>query len=323
MTHPDDEHGRRRQTDASLRIERDKADDRDSVRGGTASLEVERESTDRDLSGERDVSDNSAVDLREANAQMVATTLRAHDLALEAEAARLRAEKSEHELRELGEFRELFIGVLGHDLRTPLNSIMMAAGTLIRRGKLDASDVAVAARIVRSTQRMSRMIVQLLDFTRARLGGGLAIERAPADLGDICEQVVEEFETGVELQVDGDVTGSWDADRLAEVLTNLVGNAVHHATPGTPVIVKASAVGGDVVVEVVNQGPEIPGDLLPHIFEPFRQAEQHVKSPTRNLGLGLYIAHEIVHAHGGTIAARSADGFTSFVVRLPRWPGVS
>lgn len=395
MTPPGNERDLRQQTDASLRIEREKADDRDSAEHTTiddtadevvrvareradelvqtardvaddvaparsdvagaadartranatvtterrsadaqlgreradrrsdriATLAVERASTDQDLTGERDVSDIRVVDLREANAHMVATTLRAHDLVEEAEAATRRAESGERELREVAKFRELFIGVLGHDLRSPLSAISMSADRLTDRGKLDAPDLVVVARIRRSTQRMTRMIAQLLDFTRARLGGGMPIARTPADLGDICELVVEEFETGVELEIDGDVTGSWDSDRLAEVFANLVGNAVRYATPGTPVFVKVSSAGGDVVVEVVNHGQEIPADVLPHIFEPFRQAEHQIQSAPGNLGLGLYIAHEIVLAHGGTIDAGSAEGLTSFVVRLPRKPG--
>jgi signal transduction histidine kinase len=288
-----------------------------------AVLDVERALTDRNLTDERGDADARAADLREANAQMVATTLRAHDLADEADAARQRAEMNERELREIAEFRELFIGILGHDLRTPLMSISMSTERLIGRGKLDAPDAAIVARINRSVQRMTRMIMQLLDLTRARLGGGMPIERGPADIGDICEHVVDEFDTGVQLEVEGDVTGYWDADRMTEVFANLVGNAVHYATPDTPVIVKASAANGDVVVEVVNQGPEIPAHVLPHIFEPFRQAGYQVKSAAGNLGLGLYIAHEIVRAHGGTIEARSTGGLTSFVVRLPRKPASS
>ena len=122
------------------------------------------------------------VDQREANAQMVSSTLRAHDLAREAAVARERAEESERELRAVAELRELFIGILGHDLRNPLSSIVMAATLLLRRGHLDPQDAENAARIVRASQRITRMITQLLDLTRARLGSGLAIDRKPGDL---------------------------------------------------------------------------------------------------------------------------------------------
>src|ERR1035438_7103581 len=102
------------------------------------------------------------------------------------------------------------------------------------------------------------MITQLLDLTRARLGGGLPIDRAPADLGEVCRNAVEEFEATIQLEVEGDVTGSWDQDRLADVLSNLVGNAIEHAAPGTVVSVTAHGIGAEVVVEVSNQGDPIP-----------------------------------------------------------------
>jgi len=114
------------------------------------------------------------------------------------------------------------------------------------------------------------------------------------------------------------VTGSWDPDRLAEALSNIAGNAVEHAAPGTAVVVKAHADGPEVVVEIINHGDPIPGDVLPFIFEPFRRAEQGRKSAAGNLGLGLYIARQIVRAGGGTLAAYSAEGTTTFLMRLPR-----
>ena len=117
----------------------------------------------------------------------------------------------------------MFIGILGHDLRNPLNAIGMAAGLLIRRGHLNAQDAEATTLIISSGQRMARMITQVLDLTRARLGGGLPIDPKPTDLGDICRNVVEEFDATIELEVLGDVKGTWDQDRLTEVLSNLVG----------------------------------------------------------------------------------------------------
>ena len=148
----------------------------------------------------------------------------------------------------------MFIGILGHDLRNPLASIVMSAALLLRRGHLDEQDAETAARIIRVSQRMTRMIAQLLDLTRARLGGGLPIERKPTDLREICRNVVEEFDAPIQLEVEGDVTGTWDEDRVAEVLSNLAGNAIEYAAPGTAVIVKAHADGAEVVVEISNQG---------------------------------------------------------------------
>ena len=220
--------------------------------------------------------------------------------------------------RELAEFREMFIGILGHDLRTPLGSIVMAAGMLLERGHLDEQDVKTVARIIRSNQRMTEMITQVLDLTRARLGGGLAIEPKPTDLRDVVRNVVEEFEAMIRVEVEGDVTGTWDQDRLAEVLSNLTGNAIEYAARGTAVGIKAHAEGAEVVVEISNQGEPIPADVLPFIFEPFRRARQREKSATGNLGLGLYIAHQIVLSHGGTLDGQSTNGTTTFVMRLPR-----
>jgi len=218
--------------------------------------------------------------------------------------------------RELAEFREMFIGMLGHDLRNPVASIVMSASGL-RRDQLDPKDAEKAEIIIRGGQRMERMITQLLEFTRARLGGGFPIDARAGDLGKICRHVVEEFAANIQVEVEGDVTGTWDEDRLEEVISNLVGNAVEYARPGTAVIVRAYAHGPEVVVEIVNQGDPIPADILPFIFQPFRRARPE-PSVTGNLGLGLYIAHEIAHAHGGTLDAHSADGRTTFVMRLPR-----
>jgi len=284
-------------------------------------LAIEREATDTDLTGERTHADTIVEDQREANAQMVKATIRAQDLAIEADAAKQRAEASERELRAVAEFRELFIGIVGHDLRSPLGAIGLFAGAQLERGKLDARDAELAARIIRSSQRITRMITQLLDLTRARLGGGLPIEPRPTDLREVCRNVVEGFEAPIELEVEGDVTGTWDPDRLAQLFSNLVGNAIEYAAPGTVAIIRAHADAADVVVEVSNRGDPIPADVLPFIFEPFSRSKRRERSATGNLGLGLYIAKQIVLSHGGTLDARSADGTTSFVTRLPRSPG--
>jgi signal transduction histidine kinase len=249
---------------------------------------------------------------------MVSAAIRAQELAHAAEEARARTEESERELREVAEFRERFIGIVGHDLRNPLGAINMAGNLLLRRGHLNDNDVKKVTLIVRSSQRMTRMISQLLDLTRARLGGGFPLEPQATDLREVCRGVIEEFAAAIRLEVEGDVTGVWDADRLAEAVSNIAWNAIEHADPGTAVVVKARADGGEVVVEIVNQGDPIPGDVLPFIFEPFRRAEQHQKSPTGNLGLGLYIAKQIVQSSHGTLVAYSGEGTTTFSMRLPR-----
>jgi PAS domain S-box-containing protein len=256
-------------------------------------------------------------DLREANEHMVSATIRAQELTEKVEAALTRAEEAERELRTAAEFRELFIGVLGHDLRNPLGSIRLAVETQLQRGHLDDHDQRAARLAIIGVERMMRMIHQLLDLTRARLGGGFPIEPKPSDLRDICGSVVEELGATIHLELEGDLTGTWDPDRLAEALSNIVGNAVEHALPGTPVVVRAYPDGAKVVVEITNRGKPIPADLLPFIFEPFHRGKSE-KSATGNLGLGLYIAKQIVLADGGTLDARSVDGETIFTMRLPR-----
>ncbi len=260
------------------------------------------------------------VDQREANERMVSATIQAQELTDEAETAKEHAERREREVREVAEFREMFIGILGHDLRNPLGSITMAAASLLRRGQLAGRDAEAAERIIRNSQRMTRMITQLLDLTRARLGGGLPIEPKLTDLHEVCRRVVEEFEASILLAIEGEVTGNWDEDRLAEVLSNVVGNAIDYAAPGTAVIVKARADGVDAVVEISNEGDPIPADMLPNLFEPFRRAPRTKNAGDGHLGLGLYIAHQIVLSHGGTLEAHSAEGTTTFVMNLPRWP---
>ena len=264
----------------------------------------------------------AADDLREANAQMVSATIRAQEASEEAEAAKVRTEGREQELREIAQFREMFIGILGHDLRNPLGSIGMATGLLLRRGNLDPPAEQQVARIIKSSQRMTRMISQLLDLTRSRLKGGFPLDLKPTDLCEVCRGVVEEFEGAIHLDASGDLTGTWDPDRLTEALSNIAGNAIEHATPGTAVVVKARADGPEVVVEVINRGAPIPADVLPFIFEPFRRARQRAVSRAGNLGLGLYIAKQIVDASCGTIAACSVDGATTFSMRLPREPSL-
>jgi len=161
------------------------------------------------------------------------------------------------------------------------------------------------------------MILQLLDFTRVRLGGGIPLDAKPVDLRDVCQTVVDEFGTNVRLEVEGDVTGTWDPDRLTEALSNIARNATEHAAPETLVVARARAEVAEVVVEITNRGDPIPATLLPFIFDPFRRGKRET-SATGNLGLGLYIAQQIALASGGTLDARSGDGETTFVMRLPR-----
>lgn len=257
--------------------------------------------------------------LKDASGRVTGAINCFYDISRRKEAERDMNDSLERE-RVHAEFRETFIGIVGHDLRNPLASIVMAAASMLRRGRLDDLDADMASRVIRSSQRMTRMTAQLLDLTRARLGGGLPIEPKPTDLREICRHIVEEFASAIELQSDGDLSGIWDEDRLEEALSNIVGNALQYATPGTAVSVKARADGSDVVVEIMNRGEPIPAEVLPLIFEPFRRGPGHAKTAGGSLGLGLYIADQIVAAHGGTLTVRCDQGATTFVMRLPRRP---
>ena len=256
-------------------------------------------------------------DQREANEQMVRATIHAQVLMEESEAARASAAASELELRLVAEFRERFIGILGHDLRNPLAAINVNAGLLLR-GQLDERDERRVARIINSSQRMTRMISQLLDLTRSRLGGGFPLDLKWTDLRDVSKSVAEEFGEAIELRLEGDLSGNWDSDRLTEALSNIAGNAIEHATRGTAIVLSARDEGAKVVVEVVNQGDPIPAELVPVMFEPFRRGAEPARSAFGSLGLGLYIAKQIVVSMGGTIDGRSAGGMTRFVIRLPK-----
>jgi PAS domain S-box-containing protein len=232
--------------------------------------------------------------------------------------------RTEMELRQAADFRERFLGIVSHDLRNPLNAILLSANVLIRSDSVVQHHLRNVRRIASSAERMERMIGDLLDFTRGRLGGGIPITPRPANLRAICRQVLEELEAGnpqreLRLSTRGELFhGEWDADRLAQLLGNLGKNALDYSPENLPVSFVLRDEGDSVCVEIHNAGPPIPAHQLPRIFEPFRRAtgEGH---PSSGLGLGLFIVQQIAHSHGGRVEVRStpAEGST-FTVRLPR-----
>ena len=228
----------------------------------------------------------------------------------------------EHQDRQ--QLREQLMAIVGHDLRAPLSSIAVGAATMLRRGVLSAADAKVAARIARSAGRMSKMISQLLDFTRARLGGGISVVASPVDLKDICSEVIAEVEVAypdrtVRFEAKGDTRGTWDKERLAQVVGNLIGNAIQHGEPNADVELNLDDEGDAVALRVHNQGPPIAEQLLPVLFDPFRRRAPQPEARPEGLGLGLYICREMIQAHRGEITVQSAEGAgTTFIVRLPR-----
>ncbi len=231
----------------------------------------------------------------------------------------------EDELRHEAAFRERFLGILGHDLRTPLSAVTLSASTLTRHGGLGESQQRAAARILTSARRMERMIRDLLDFTRSRHRGGIPVAPQPADLRAIARAVLDEVHASqpdreVRLDVKGDARGEWDPDRLAQVVSNLVVNALDYSPEETPVDVTVRGDDATVVVAVHNQGPPIAPEVRAILFDPFRRGKRASTSgrASRGLGLGLFIVEQIVRAHGGAITVASDEHGTTFSVSLPR-----
>jgi signal transduction histidine kinase len=235
------------------------------------------------------------------------------------------AESVSHFTVEAERWRNVFLAVLGHDLRGPLNAVLLTAEVLSTLGA-DARTSAVAERLVKSGQRMRELLDSLLDYSRSSLGQGIVIYKQS---GDLAAQCAEELETlreslpgrDISLSVTGDTSGMFDGSRVREALSNLVTNAANYGAPDTPVRVALTGSENGVRLSVENEGPTIPVDVLPALFEPLRRggmAAIDVSSSRTNLGLGLFIVQAVSAAHGGTVAATSGSGKTRFEVVLPR-----
>ncbi|MDC0711473.1 ATP-binding protein [Stigmatella sp. ncwal1] len=240
--------------------------------------------------------------------------------------ARERA-KRERLAQERADFEQHLIGIVSHDLRNPLAAITLSAATLLRRTELEERQRRPISRIFTAAERANRMIRDLLDFTQARLGGGLPIQPKALDVHALSQQVVDELQAAhpervIELERGGAGQAVWDGDRTAQVLTNLISNAVHYSRPGTPVRVRVFEEGAQAVLEVHNEGAPIPATLLPRLFQPMQRGESEANNIGRSVGLGLYIVDHIVRAHGGQVEVRSVEGEgTTFTVRMPLTAG--
>ncbi|MEP6763428.1 MAG: sensor histidine kinase [Gemmatimonadaceae bacterium] len=221
--------------------------------------------------------------------------------------------------------REMFIAVLGHDLRSPISAVLMACQAMLSAQGLDETVAMHARRISRSAKRMSGMVSDLLDFTRARLGNGLPIARDAVDFIALAKESVEELQTAqpdlaIEHTGDDVAIGQADAVRLRQVLANLLGNAAQHGAQNAPIKLNLRKVQDDIELRVHNTGTPISSTALPSIFSPFKRLMPGAEIDPRStsLGLGLYIAQQIVMAHGGAIIVTSneSDG-TEFLVRMP------
>ncbi len=216
--------------------------------------------------------------------------------------------------------RDLLLGILGHDLRNPLNSIQLTAHHLqsLNAGK-DVS--AAAARLIRSGSRMKALLDDLTDFNRTRLGVGIPVRTAATDLRELFDDQLQQIRAAhptrqITLASEGDLRGNWDASRMHQVLDNLVTNALRYGSEEGVVRVALSGSENEVVFKVENEGDKIAAGTLVRMFEPLARGEDRPEEG--NLGLGLYICREIARAHGGSIAADSTNAGTAFTVRLPR-----
>lgn len=229
--------------------------------------------------------------------------------------------------RRVDQSRDMFLAILSHDLRNPLNSIAMSAALLPSLSDLPPESVETATQITTSATVMERMISDLLDYTRTRLGAGLPVSPEALDVGVLCRAVYHEFRTAhpkrtIRYRTDGDLSADGDDDRLRQAISNLMGNAVQHGDPAEPVELSVAGDEDHVLVAVRNGGPAIPPAELPKIFQPLVRGAGTGK-PRRHrpgsIGLGLYIAREIALSHAGKLDVTSTDaGGTTFTLRLPR-----
>lgn len=215
--------------------------------------------------------------------------------------------------------REQFIAVLGHDLRNPVAAID-AGSQLLLKTPLNERAVGLARTIGASAWRMSRLIDNLLDFARGRLGGGITLNRAPLALEPGLRHVVDELQSthpdrAIDAAFDLPRAVDADPDRLGQLLSNLVANALTHGASDDPVIVRAAIEDGAFVLSVANSGEPIPPAAMERLFEPFERGA--VRPSAQGLGLGLYIAAEIARAHGGTLNVESSPAQTKFTFRMP------
>jgi signal transduction histidine kinase len=228
--------------------------------------------------------------------------------------------------------QNMFLAILGHDLRNPLGTVVTGSSFLMQAVDIPPRYVLVATRMFNSAKRMSKLINDLIDFTRTHLGPGIPIQVKLGSLVAVCEEVVDEMRTYhperlIELHVPAKLDGIFDGSRLAQVLSNLIGNAIQYGSPDEPVSVRLAGDGDNVVVAINNRGATIAVDNMGTIFDPMVRIAANASNAgsdyteRTSLGIGLYISREIVHAHGGKVDVESsaADG-TTFTMTMPRLP---
>lgn len=225
--------------------------------------------------------------------------------------------------------QNMFLAILGHDLRNPLGTIVTATSFLMQAVDIPPKYVLVATRMFTSAQRMSRLINDLIDFTRTHLGPGIPVKLKQANMSRVCQEVVDEMRTyhpeqRIVLSVPEHIDAVFDESRVAQVLSNLVGNAIQYGNKDLPINVALTTTESDVNVAVNNRGKAIEAGKLAAVFDPFvRIAGNHTPGFTErtSLGIGLFIARQICHAHNGelTVVSNERDG-TTFTFSIPLLP---
>ncbi|MBX8512003.1 HAMP domain-containing histidine kinase [Pseudomonas cichorii] len=223
--------------------------------------------------------------------------------------------------------RDMFLAILGHDLRAPLQAVSMSTEMLMRKEQQDEKTRAYISQIKNSTRHMGVMVADLLEFVRSRLGASLPVERKPMDLAVACREAIEEACAGQptstpHLKIEGNTLGEWDSSRIGQLLQNLIGNALQHGTSNNEVTVKVTGWENSVELIVHNDGEPIAEEAIGTIFDPMVRSVNHdsdTRQPSTSLGLGLFIVKEVVNAHAGSITVTSNIGEgTTFTVVLPR-----
>ncbi|HEX4684146.1 MAG TPA: HAMP domain-containing sensor histidine kinase [Gemmatimonadaceae bacterium] len=222
--------------------------------------------------------------------------------------------------------RDRFLAVLGHDLRTPIGAIMTSTQFLLDLGDLHDPHLGLVGQMHTSARRMNRLVGDLLELTRTRLGDSIPIIRASTDIGRLLEDVAAEMSASyptyrLEIRTTGDPRGMWDGERLMQALINLVSNAVHHGAADRAITIAAAGDAHEMALSVHNHGVPIEADRINRLFDAMKEIQPGTRRDRRHLGLGLYIVDKIVAAHEGRIEVQSsmADG-TTFTMYLPRAP---
>jgi signal transduction histidine kinase len=232
------------------------------------------------------------------------------------------AESVDYFTSEVDRWRAVFLGVLGHDLRGPLNAVLLTSQVISALGA--GTPVSEhTAKLMRSGERMRQLLDDLLDYNRTSLEVGIRIAAEPVDLAMVCREEIELLRAAlpastIELATTGLTEGSWDASRIKQVISNLVTNATRHGDPSGTVRVSLRGDDAQVQLSVENTGPSIPKELMTSLFEPLRRAQANSQGERESLGLGLFIVRQIALAHGGNVTVESPDDTTRFTVTLPK-----